>query len=83
MSPVRQAVDINLFVYNGAATIAETIESILAQTWPTLSLTVIDNGSTDATLDIARTYAREIGWIRIHRNQANAGAVANCQRAFW
>jgi hypothetical protein len=83
MSPVRPAVDINLFVYNGAATIAETIESILAQTWPTLTLTVIDNGSTDATLDIARAYAREIGWIRIHRNHANAGAVANCQRAFW
>jgi hypothetical protein len=30
-----------------------------------------------------RAYARETGWIRIHRNQANAGAVANCQRAFW
>jgi glycosyltransferase involved in cell wall biosynthesis len=83
MSPVRPAVDINLFVYNGAATIAETIESILAQTWPTLTMTVIDNGSTDATLDIVRAYAREIGWIRIHRNHANAGAVANCQRAFW
>ena len=83
MSPVRPAVDINLFVYNGAATIAETIESIIAQTWPSLTLTVIDNGSTDATLDIVRGYASEISWIRIHRNRANVGAVANCQRAFW
>ena len=83
MSPVRPSVDINLFVYNGAATIAATIESILAQTWPSMTLTVVDNGSTDATLDIVRGYAREIGWIRIHRNRANVGAVANCQRAFW
>ncbi len=83
MSPVRPSVDINLFVYNGAATIVASIESILAQTWPSLTLTIIDNGSTDATLDIVRGYASEIGWIRIHRNRANAGAVANCQRAFW
>jgi glycosyltransferase involved in cell wall biosynthesis len=76
-------VDINLFVYNGAATLAETIESVLAQTWPALTLTVIDNGSTDDTLAIARRYAAKVDRVRVSRNRANVGAVANCQRAFW
>src|SRR5580704_9597498 len=76
-------VDINLFVYNGAATLAETIESVLAQTWPALTLTVIDNGSTDDTLAIARRYAAQVDRVRVSRNRANVGAVANCQRAFW
>ena len=76
-------VDINLFVYNGGATLPETIESILAQTWPALTLTLIDNGSSDATLDIAQRYADQVAWMRIKRNQANTGPVANCQRAFW
>jgi glycosyltransferase involved in cell wall biosynthesis len=76
-------VDINLFVYNGAATLAETIERILAQTWPALTLTLIDNGSTDATRDIGQRYAGQVNWIRNKRNHANTGPVANCQRAFW
>jgi len=80
---VHPTVDINLFVYNGGTTIAESIESILAQTWPALTLTVIDNGSTDDTLDIASRYASRVDWMRVRRNHANTGAVANCQRAFW
>lgn len=83
MSSDHPAVDVNLFVYNGAATIGATIESILAQTWPSLGLTIIDNGSTDGTPDIVRRYARQVGWIRVKHNRANVGAVANCQRAFW
>ena len=83
MISVHPTVDINLFVYNGAATLAETIESIVAQTWPALTLTLIDNGSTDATRDIAQLYADRVNWIRVRKNHANTGAVANCQRAFW
>jgi glycosyltransferase involved in cell wall biosynthesis len=83
MSADRPAVDINLFVYNGAETIGEAIESILAQTWPSITLTIFDNGSTDGTPDIVRGYTARAGWIHLKRNRANVGAVANCQRAFW
>lgn len=75
-------VDVNLFVFNGAATLAAAIESVLAQSWPALSLTIIDNGSTDDTVAIAQDYARS-GRVALRRNRANAGAVLNCQRAFW
>ena len=44
---------------------------------------MIDNGSTDATREIAQRYADEVDWIRVRKNHANTGAVANCQRAFW
>lgn len=75
-------VDVNLFVRNGAATIASAIESVLAQTWPELTLTVIDNCSTDATPEILSRYATDRR-IRLRRNRADVGPVANCQRAFW
>jgi glycosyltransferase involved in cell wall biosynthesis len=39
-------------VYNGAKTIRETIESVLKQTFTDFELIVINDGSTDATLDI-------------------------------
>lgn len=39
-------------VYNGEKTIRETIESVLQQTFPNFEVLVINDGSTDATLDI-------------------------------
>jgi len=39
-------------VYNGEATIKETIASVLNQTFKDFELIVIDDGSTDSTLDV-------------------------------
>lgn len=75
-------VDVNLFVRNGAATIGAAIESVLAQTWPALTLTVIDNASTDATAAIVRGYMAEVPHLRLLRARVDAGLVANCARAF-
>jgi glycosyltransferase involved in cell wall biosynthesis len=83
MTDTHPCVDVNLFVYNGAQTIAAAIDSVLAQTWPAFRLTIIDNGSTDDTLNIAQAYADRSDNVSIHRNRANAGAVLNSQRAFW
>ena len=76
-------VDVNLFVYNGAATVGTAIESVLAQTWPAIALTLIDDGSSDGTWDLLRGYASRHPNIRLKRNRHNGGAIPNFQRAFW
>jgi hypothetical protein len=81
--PSLPTVDVNLFVYNGAATIVAAIETVLAQTWPAVTLTLIDDGSTDDTLTILRDYAARYPAVRLKRNRCNGGAIANFQRAFW
>lgn len=81
--PSHPNVDVNLFVYNGAKTVGAAIESVLAQTWPALTLTLIDDGSTDGTADILARYAARCSGIRLKRNRFNGGAIANFQRAFW
>lgn len=43
-------------VYNGANFIATTIESVLRQTYPDWEMIIVDDGSTDATADIVRSY---------------------------
>lgn len=51
-------------VRNGAAHLAEAIESVLGQSWPNIEYIIIDGGSTDGTVDIIRTYARHIdSWV--------------------
>jgi glycosyltransferase involved in cell wall biosynthesis len=43
-------------VYNGARYLAEAIESVLAQTHPADKVIVIDDGSTDDSLAVARSF---------------------------
>ncbi len=41
--------------YNGATFLRESIESALAQTFEKFELVIVDDASTDGTVDIART----------------------------
>jgi glycosyltransferase involved in cell wall biosynthesis len=43
-------------VYNGAAYLAQAIESVRAQRYPRYEILVIDNGSEDATREVARRF---------------------------
>ena len=44
-------------VYNGVATVAEAIESALAQTFKDFEVNAVDDGSTDATPEVLRRYS--------------------------
>ena len=56
-TPSVPCVDVNLIVYNSELTIGATMESVLAQTWPAVSVTVMDNGSDDRTTLAGQTQA--------------------------
>lgn len=51
-------------VFNGAATIEDTIRSVMAQTYEKVEHIIVDGGSTDGTLDILHKYDGEIAyWV--------------------
>jgi glycosyltransferase involved in cell wall biosynthesis len=64
-------------VYNEAEYLAECIESVLAQTYQRWDLTIIDNCSTDGSLEVARRYAARDPRIRIHENQQFLPVIPN------
>lgn len=49
--------------FNNAATIRQTIESVLSQSWKKNEYHVIDGGSSDGTVEILKEYAGRIHWI--------------------
>jgi glycosyltransferase involved in cell wall biosynthesis len=59
-------------VYNGAPYLAEAIESVLTQTQPPAEIIVVDDGSTDDSAKIARTYGPPIRCLQ----QAKSGQSA-------
>jgi Glycosyl transferase family 2 len=75
-------VSIGLPVYNGDNYLAETLDSILAQTFPDFELIISDNASTDRTEAICRQYAAQDHRIRYVRNPSNLGAAKNYNHAF-
>jgi hypothetical protein len=75
-------VSIGLPVFNGENYLAETLDSILAQTFADFELIISDNASTDRTEAICRQYAAQDRRIRYVRNPSNLGAARNYNRAF-
>jgi glycosyltransferase involved in cell wall biosynthesis len=65
--------------YNQAAFLAETIESVLAQDYPAIEYVVVDDGSTDGSIEIARRYEPRLNRLLV---QENAGQVAAVNAGF-
>lgn len=51
--------------YNAEATLARTLDSVLAQTMGDWEQVIVDDGSTDRTLEIARSYAERDPRFRV------------------
>ena len=65
-------------VYNVAAWLPETIESVLAQTFRDLELILINDGSTDGSGEICDRYAQWDSRVRvIHQKNAGVSAARN------
>lgn len=64
--------------YNAANTVRETLESILAQSYPNLVVHVSDNASTDGTVNIVESVADPR--ITLHRHDENVGGEGNFNR---
>jgi glycosyltransferase involved in cell wall biosynthesis len=64
--------------YNGAKYIEECIDSILSQSHTDFELIIVDDQSSDNTIDIINKY--NDSRISIHRNEVNLGLVGNWNR---
>lgn len=76
---MKPLVSILIPAYNAERWIAGTLRSAIAQTWERCEVIVVDDGSTDRTLEVARQF--ECGSVRVF-TQPNRGAAATRNEAF-
>ena len=62
--------------YNAAATLSETLDSVLAQSFDDFEVVICDDGSTDDTLAVAQAHAARDSRIRVvsQENRGSGGA---------
>lgn len=58
--------------FNASATLCQAVDSVLAQTYAAHEIIVIDDGSTDTTAEVARSYDTRVALI----SQGNSGVSA-------
>jgi glycosyltransferase involved in cell wall biosynthesis len=73
--PAQSAISVSVIipVYNGTNHLAETLQAVLAQTVLPNEIIVIDDGSTDGSADLARTFGPAVKVV----TQKNSGLSAS------
>ena len=65
-------------VYNSRRYVSEAIESILSQSFTDFELVLIDDASTDGSLDVLRSF--EVPRVRVEPNEVNLGLAGSHNR---
>src|SRR4051794_36165281 len=76
---MKPLVSILIPAYNAEKWIGETVRSAILQTWARKEIIIVDDGSTDRTLQVARQFASDEVLVF---TQANQGAAAARNTAF-
>ncbi|MDP2239876.1 MAG: glycosyltransferase [Burkholderiales bacterium] len=74
-------VSICIPTFNYGRFLPEVIRSVLSQSLSDFELIVVDNASTDATVELMETFVRSDPRISFYRNAENVGIVQNFNRA--
>jgi len=74
---MSKIVSVIMPTYNSELTVADSITSVIEQTFNEWELLITDDCSTDGTLDILYSFAKVDSRIKIFRNVQNSGAGAS------
>lgn len=79
---VEQLISVVLPIYNGEKYMAESIDSICAQTYANWELLIVDDSSTDQTASIAHEYEAKDSRIHYYKNPQNMGLPKTLNQGF-
>ena len=75
IQPDLKSISVVIPAYNAAKFLHETIASVLAQTYPPSEVIVVDDGSTDCTMDVVRAFGGKV--ILIEQDNKGTAAARN------
>lgn len=76
----RPQVSVVMSTYNRASLLPRVINSVLNQTYSDFEFIIIDDGSSDNTIDVIRYFQNKDSRIILVRNKKNKGLIASLNR---
>jgi glycosyltransferase involved in cell wall biosynthesis len=74
-SAVHPLVSVLMPCYNAEAFLIEAMDSVLSQTYSNIEVIVVDDGSSDQTIDIIKDYAVKDKRVKPYFNERNLGLI--------
>lgn len=81
MSDTKLLVSIALCTYNGEKYLAQQLDSLVKQDYTNLEIVILDDFSTDATIQILKSYEKKNSEITLIQNSSNIGFNKNFEKA--
>ncbi len=78
---MKPTVSVLMTTYNREDYLAEAVESVIRSTFADWELIIVDDGSKDGTVALARSFAAKDGRIKVFENETNLGDYPNRNRA--
>lgn len=72
--PNLHLVSVIMPMYNAEKTVRQAIESVIAQSYTNWELIIVDDGSTDTSVEIASSYELNDARIKLHKSEKNIGS---------
>lgn len=70
-----------LCTYNGEKFLSELLDSILAQSVPVNEILIVDDCSSDGTINILKEYSKKYPQIELHLQKSNSGPISSFEKA--
>lgn len=74
-------VSIALCTYNGEKYLNQQLNSIIHQTYPNLEIIIVDDASTDGTINIINSFQEKVPIIKLYKNEYNIGFNKNFKKS--
>jgi glycosyltransferase involved in cell wall biosynthesis len=78
----RPTLSVVLINYNYGRYIGRALQAIVDQSWQPLEVLVVDDCSTDNSVEVVEGFVERYPFVRLLRNEQNSGAVATANRGF-
>ncbi|MDI1323096.1 MAG: glycosyltransferase family 2 protein [Algoriphagus sp.] len=81
MDHLNSLCSVALCTFNGEKYLSELLDSILSQSVPANEIIIVDDCSSDGTLEILKEYAEKNSEIKLYPQNSNSGPIASFEKA--
>ena len=81
MEDIRNYLEIIIITFNRCSLLEKTLDSLMKSPFSVCNITILNNASTDNTLDVCNNYMDKFLYLDIITHKFNIGGNANILRA--